>query len=257
MFSKGLTTREWLFLIVIVVGAQYLLHSVSERYGGSANALGYVSFAGTIVSILLGLIAIIYSFVQSISQVSSVAEIKRQVDVLMGAADNITTSKDMIQQSALKINEVTAALVDRVENNTKEFVGLRDSFSSFTAGKASHEEKSNSSSVFHSDREFICVACLATGEAVARGMDWDDMVEKIITPWCEQINYSPAEGASFFSAVLMVLETEQLLDIGEAGTIKPEAREGFNEKYKELKERISKLDEKTYVAYRDVIGKLA
>ncbi|SDF20527.1 hypothetical protein [Phytopseudomonas seleniipraecipitans] len=119
--NKGIKfkRREWLFLLLIVVLVQLILHQVSLYYGSSSTALGYVSFAGTIVSILLGLIAIIYSFVQSISHANSVAEIKSQVKHLVSAGDRIVKLEKRLDSSAVKIERLTDNYIASIDENTK------------------------------------------------------------------------------------------------------------------------------------------
>lgn len=96
-----------------------MLHQVSLYYGGSSTALGYVSFAGTVVSILLGLIAIIYSFVQSISHANSVSEIKSQVKRLVKAGDGIVKLEKSLEASADKISNLTDDYIVSINENTQ------------------------------------------------------------------------------------------------------------------------------------------
>ncbi len=59
---KKLETREWVFIMLIVVLIQFIIQASAWLYGGNSGALGYLSFAGTAVSIILAVLAIIYSF---------------------------------------------------------------------------------------------------------------------------------------------------------------------------------------------------
>ncbi|WP_425543427.1 hypothetical protein, partial [Aeromonas salmonicida] len=65
---KKLETREWIFVILITVLIQFIIQASAWLYGGNSGALGYLSFAGTAVSIILAVLAIIYSFLQSSAQ---------------------------------------------------------------------------------------------------------------------------------------------------------------------------------------------
>ncbi|RUE12482.1 hypothetical protein [Pseudomonas aeruginosa] len=105
-FSK----REWLLTIFIIVILQFILHWLAFQYRGSSNALGYISFAGTVVSIVLGVVAIIYSFVQSISHSTSVEEMRAQVEDLIAATKDINKSKDSLHESTTKIISAVESL---------------------------------------------------------------------------------------------------------------------------------------------------
>ncbi|WP_376882698.1 hypothetical protein [Aeromonas salmonicida] len=76
---KKLETREWIFVILITVLIQFIIQASAWLYGGNSGALGYLSFAGTAVSIILAVLAIIYSFLQSSAQEKSSLNISTQV----------------------------------------------------------------------------------------------------------------------------------------------------------------------------------
>ncbi len=229
---KSLTTREWVFVVVIVIGAQFFIHSISGRFGGSASALGYVSFAGTVVSILLGLIAIIYSFVQSISQTSSVAEMSRQTELLTSAAREIIASKDMLHNSAEEIRSVTGTLAGKLDDNTRELGVIKQGLSGFTlSSPVSDIQKKDGGSVFDSPREYMGVACLIVGKAIEMGWDWEDIQRNIIRPWCKENGLSNNFGDGVVSAVIMALEAENLISLTDGDNVVPSARDGFHEKY--------------------------
>lgn len=59
-----LSNREWLFVITIILFIGYicLLHH------RSISAQNYISFTGTIVSIIVGVLAIVYAMLESVRQ---------------------------------------------------------------------------------------------------------------------------------------------------------------------------------------------
>lgn len=66
-FSK----REWVFSIVIVSLVQAFVWYSAFVNAGSGSALNFISFAGTLVSIILAVLAIGYTYGESISQKKS------------------------------------------------------------------------------------------------------------------------------------------------------------------------------------------
>lgn len=89
MFSR----REWFFVIFIIMLTQFLVQFLAFMYAGNSSALGYISISGTIVSIILALLAIIYSYYQSTSQANSSSSLNSQIDKLIGIVDKIKTDK--------------------------------------------------------------------------------------------------------------------------------------------------------------------
>lgn len=91
--DKGFSRREWFFVIFIIMLTQFLVQFIAFIYAGSSSALGYISISGTIVSIILALLAIIYSYYQSTSQANSSSSLNSQIDKLIGIVDKIKTDK--------------------------------------------------------------------------------------------------------------------------------------------------------------------
>ncbi|UPR34410.1 hypothetical protein ISX50_15275 [Vibrio cyclitrophicus] len=91
-----LKTREWLFIILIVILIQFIVQASAWLYGGNQGALGYLSFSGTAISIILAVLAIMYSFLQSASQEQSSSNIHTQVGKLVGVVENIELSKEQL-----------------------------------------------------------------------------------------------------------------------------------------------------------------
>lgn len=91
--EKGFSRREWFFVIFIIMLIQFIVQFIAFIYAGSSSALGYISISGTIVSIILALLAIIYSYYQSTSQANSSSSLNSQIDKLIGIVDKIKTDK--------------------------------------------------------------------------------------------------------------------------------------------------------------------
>lgn len=125
--NQGLIkTREWLLIILTLMLIQAAIHYLSRDYSGSSKALEYVSFAGTIVSTMLGLIAIIYAFVQSITNTTAVAEIRSQVNLLIKAGESISRQEKKLEKSVSKIGSATSALGEKLKSHTEIAQTLSD-----------------------------------------------------------------------------------------------------------------------------------
>ncbi|MBL0675243.1 hypothetical protein ACK327_01510 [Aeromonas dhakensis] len=100
---KLLSTREWILIILLLMIAQALIHFWSTETMSSSQIVNYISFAGTIVSIILAVLAIVYSFYQSFSQQNNVDSISREVD-------NLKETAKKVSESAHEISSATSYL---------------------------------------------------------------------------------------------------------------------------------------------------
>ncbi|HGY5298252.1 TPA: hypothetical protein ACNU26_003616 [Aeromonas salmonicida] len=139
---KKLETREWIFVILITVLIQFIIQASAWLYGGNSGALGYLSFAGTAVSIILAVLAIIYSFLQSSAQEKSSLNISTQVAKLVDVVQNIEISKGTLQLTLEHLEGVTKKLDVSIENQStlhKEVSSLSSLFSSLNVKSATNE----------------------------------------------------------------------------------------------------------------------
>lgn len=131
--KKEFSSREWLFTIFIISLTQFIIQSAAFIYAGSSSALGYISISGTIVSIILALLAIIYSYYQSTSQASSSSSLNAQIEKLIGIVDTIKTDKsdlgyelDQLSdirekiESSISLQKVSHAQVTELTNTIDE-----------------------------------------------------------------------------------------------------------------------------------------
>lgn len=108
-FSK----REWIQVIILLSLFQAFFWYVVFENSQSASALGYVSFAGTLVSIILAVLAIGYTYGESISS-------KNKSDAL---ADQIKTLGSLIESV-----EIEAKSLNKIHDISKELSGFVNSY---------------------------------------------------------------------------------------------------------------------------------
>lgn len=88
--KKGIfSTREWVFITIILALVQAGIWYVSFIDAKSASALNYVSFAGTLISIILAVLAIGYTYGESVAEKSKKDNIEDQIAILNQAIKNI------------------------------------------------------------------------------------------------------------------------------------------------------------------------
>jgi len=120
-----LKSREWIYIIVIVVLVQFFVQVSAWLYSGNSGALNYISFAGTLISIILAVLAIIYSYVQSVSQTNTSLNITKQVDSLILATKNIDLSKSQLLNTLDQLNGISEK-IDRSIGHQERIDGKVD-----------------------------------------------------------------------------------------------------------------------------------
>ena len=113
--QKRLATREWLLILSLAVIVEYLILDVVLRYGGSSEVINYVSFAGTIVSIILAVLAIVYSYYQNFSQQRDSSNIASQIELLQSTVSDVRVSKEDFIAELQRINVISDKLDESIK----------------------------------------------------------------------------------------------------------------------------------------------
>lgn len=133
-----------LLLVALVILSQYVITGWVFDYGSNPDVVSHVSFAGTLSSIILAVLAIVYAYYQTFAQQRDSSALSAQIEVLRST---IVTSKE--NQSDLsgdlerltEISEKIDLAISIGEQSTKASSDLRaemrDSFSKFIAEKES------------------------------------------------------------------------------------------------------------------------
>ncbi|MBL0458638.1 hypothetical protein JD499_15755 [Aeromonas enteropelogenes] len=100
MKLKKFKTSQWILIVIIMSLGQLLIHYYSTQVMSGSEVINYVSFAGTIVSIILAVLAIVYSFYQSFTQQNNVDSISREIERLKETAIDIKVSSNSIKKAS-------------------------------------------------------------------------------------------------------------------------------------------------------------
>lgn len=118
-------------IIIILFLGQLLLHYFSAQVMSGSEVINYVSFAGTIVSIILAVLAIVYSFYQSFTQQNNVDLISREVEKLKKtskdinkSSENISAASDVLPKILLEIETLPGLIDSTVASQIKMQTGV-------------------------------------------------------------------------------------------------------------------------------------
>ncbi|MCG6036920.1 hypothetical protein MER72_05930 [Acinetobacter baumannii] len=122
---KGIGTKDWIYIFIISFLLQFVIYYFSFIYGSSGKALGYISFAGTLISIILAVIAIGYTYGESIKQKGSSDQLLLEIAGLREIKEKLAGQVDILEnisaiKSAVEDTQITVSKLD-VAKHLKEF----------------------------------------------------------------------------------------------------------------------------------------
>jgi hypothetical protein len=125
----NMLTRDWVYLLVLSIILQFIIYFLAFVYNSSTNALGYVSFAGTMISIILAIIAIGYTYGESIRQkhnedeliiqIRGLSEIKEKLGDQVDVLENIASLKQSVDEKLDASHRWIVENINKYENSEK------------------------------------------------------------------------------------------------------------------------------------------
>jgi hypothetical protein len=125
---RPLTARKtfWILLMVIQALLQYILHYWTLKYGSDQNVTGQVGFAGTLVSIALAGLAIIYAYFQTNAQKrdadsvgARISQMRELLITLNTSGNDIRVATDSLQKLQEQIGRIENAQRDTLASNKR------------------------------------------------------------------------------------------------------------------------------------------
>lgn len=143
--DKPFTKREWITLLILLSIVQaFFWYAVFEN-SQSASALSYVSFAGTLVSIILAVLAIGYTYGESLSQKSKSDGLAEQIKTLGGLIESVKIEAEALENIQGISKELTSFIgIYRNDKQVSEkhLIDIQSTISALT--KVKHIPAANS-----------------------------------------------------------------------------------------------------------------
>lgn len=129
LFAFNYSNREWIFIIVLILVISKFIDFIAYTYSSNENVIGYVSFASTLASIILAVLAIIYGFLQSHQQSIASLSMVSQVETLSKVLIDIQSNNDKFNKDINKID----GIMNTLNFSFEEIKNLRSSHEGFTS----------------------------------------------------------------------------------------------------------------------------
>lgn len=141
-FSK----REWVFSIIIVSLVQAFVWYSAFVNAGSGSALNFISFAGTLVSIILAVLAIGYTYGESISQKNQSDTVVNQISTLNQAISNIkeqTGHLEQVKDISENLAKFGKQMDSKFDQTHKQVESLNSAICQLNMGQSKSEKSNN------------------------------------------------------------------------------------------------------------------
>lgn len=103
---RTLSMGVWLLIMLAIIMGQYIITGWVGGYGGDKEVLSHISLAGTVVSIILAILAIVYTYFQTFSQQRDSATIASQIDSLRRVLEEIRSSRADLSDQVQRLEDL-------------------------------------------------------------------------------------------------------------------------------------------------------
>lgn len=131
------TLITWALLLVL---GQLLVTQWTVKAAGNRDVIDYVSFAGTVVGMILAILAIVYSYLANASQKSDSDALRNQVSNLNDAINRASVSSNQFANEVARLEEVRESIALAVSNSAASLEATQEIKSSLLLVKAESEK---------------------------------------------------------------------------------------------------------------------
>ncbi|EHH1028494.1 hypothetical protein BT047_RS22220 [Vibrio parahaemolyticus] len=211
---KKFETRDWIFAIIIIMLVQFIVQAAAWLYGGNSGALGYLSFAGTAVSIILAVLAIIYSFLQSSSQEKASSNISAQVTKLIDVVDNIEVTEGTLQSTLNELEGVANKIDLTIKQQGKIHREVSDLSNLFRASKVNSEDTGFYEKPLEKGFNGLSLTLVFIYYSAKLKLTIDEAINELMIPMIEGEKLFQGNNADIFKAFIRgaYMNTYQLLN---------------------------------------------
>ena len=213
---------KWLLLIAVLMIVEGFVFYAAMENSNSTSALGYISFAGTVTSIILAVLAIIYGFIQNSSQERKSELITEQMSKIKDVVSDLDRSKESLdiglEKFADLLNPIKESQIE-VQNTVEKIESVlfkTENVSDLQNGLASHIKLILSVIYFASQKNILEVRSLKDYYVF--------ILKKLIDDGKERLNKNDEEGVKAFylmrgafDATLELLVALRKFQVNDAG----------------------------------------
>lgn len=121
-FAKEKLKLHFIYIVIILVLSNVMIGAF--LLFGKKNALAHLSSAGTLLSIVLAIVAILITLWDIAGQKNSIYEIKEQIEKIKNVSDDIVNTSETIKENAEASDDILNSLKDFEEKSGANFEKL-------------------------------------------------------------------------------------------------------------------------------------
>lgn len=158
--AEMITKKDMTYVIIILILSMICIST--KCFGNNQEVVSYIGFAGTIVSILLGLVAIIYSFFQTYASASVSNDLAKQSENLQKSLEKAEIENEKFRAKSemvlQKVDEFSGNLSNLVSSKFDENKQLLEKISSSmkTDSEATENQSSDTDYASNIGDELVC-----------------------------------------------------------------------------------------------------
>lgn len=137
--KPSFSRREWLLVISIILMIEAWILNISYSFKADQDVINYISFASTIASLLLAVLAIIYGFYQADGQHKLASTINFQLDSMREVQTSLNRAAEGLDGQLTQIASTTSVLgsiSDSIESTHKKLGALEGGLTSLQSQQA-------------------------------------------------------------------------------------------------------------------------
>jgi hypothetical protein len=104
-----------LMVVSLVVLSQYIIGGWINDYGHNEEIVSHVGFGGTIISIILAILAIVYSYFQTVAQRQDSYTISAQIETMRSVVEEVRRSKQGLGAELDRLDTISEKLDNALE----------------------------------------------------------------------------------------------------------------------------------------------
>lgn len=144
--ARKTTIASWMVIAILL---QLLITQWTVKAAGSREIVDYISFAGTVIGIILAFLAIVYSYLTTASQKNDSESLKSQILRLSETIQSAGASGQKFEAGVGRLEDIVSVL-DSLERHSRDSsarveAGLAEIRSEFAAKRETSESKTGGS----------------------------------------------------------------------------------------------------------------
>lgn len=143
--KRPYTKREWILLLILLLLTDSGICLYIGYNSTDADILNFTSFASTIISIILAVLAIMYSYYLNAAQLRDSQSLSSQIDQQQKLLVSLKKSAEKLSEEINRVGDIPSLVQHGIDLNTEKFGQIQNTLSELTKPFSSASVDENNS----------------------------------------------------------------------------------------------------------------